>query len=734
MIDAQNRAAWSDKFMPGSDDGSSDGSEGFFTLAMMRGVMFRQRLILIGVTTVILVLGIIVTLMTKPIYQAEATVRVEPNGVQIVEGQDLAPDVSVNEINRFMNTQGSVIQSRSLAYQVVDDLKLYDNRDFLGKKYLDNRPVGLSDKQWLQTRRDTAAAIAQGGVSVTIPMDNRVIAISFHSPTPQIASLLANGYADAYVKEDLRRSLRSNEYARKYLQDQITEIGRKVQEAEMKANAYAKQNRIVGSPLTASSAKDESAGTAPTITVGNLTSVNETYTKLRSDRISAEQRWRAIAGIPASQLPEVQQNPTYQELLGERSKQLAKIAELRQRYGESYPQIRETRAQIATLDSQIAKIGNDIKNSARDAYLVALRQEQGIASELNKVADETLDEQDRRVRYNLLDREAGALRAQLAALLERFNQISAAANIDNGTVTKLDSAETPSVPSSPDLAKNLLVALVAGVGLAVGAAVLREAFDDRLRSSDDVERKLGTPLLGFTPHLSSDEMEDQIRDPFSALMEAYSSLRTSIDFAVPDNHRVLQITSSQPSEGKSLTSTVLARKYAQLGRQTLLIDADLRKPTISALFGSERKSAGFGEVLLGDVPLQSALLEGTPENLDVLPVGPLPLRPVELLSSTRFTDFLQRCRESYDLIIIDSSPVMGLADAPLIAQHVDGVVFIVEANRSHYGQAKAALRRLRTAGGKVAGAVLTKYRSAEAGYSYDYTYNYYSYGDKNSNE
>lgn len=730
MTDAQRRGSWSDQFLPGSEIQADGASGGLISLETVRGLLFRQRAILTGVVAATLVIGLIVTLLMRPQYQAAATVRVDPAGVQIVEGQNLAPEVAVNEIGRYMNTLGAVIKSKRMAYQVVDDLKLAENDAFLGDAFKEGRPNGTTEKQWMAARRDAAMSIAMGGVSVDIPGDSRLITISFRSFDPQTASVLANGYADAFVKDDLRRSMRANEYAREYVNEQIQKVGVRLQQAEIKANDYAKQNRIIGNTSApASSAQTSDAGSGAPINVGNLVSVNSTYTKARADRIAAEQRWRAIANVPAIQLPEVQQNATIQTIQTERSKLFARVAELRQRYGESYPQIREARAEMSALEAQMSRLANEIKNSARDQYEVALRQEQGMAAELNSVADQTLDEQDRRVRYNLLDREASALRAQLAALLERFNQLSAAANIDSGSITKLDNAEVPGAPSSPNLVKNMLAALALGVGLAVALAVLREAFDDRLRSSDDVERKLGTQLLGFTPHLSDEEITEQTRDPFSALMEAYSSLRTSIDFAVPNNNRVLQITSSQPSEGKSLTSMVLARKYAQLGRRTLLIDADLRKPTINYLFNAKRSSIGFAEVLLGDVEVEKALIEGTPENLDVLPVGSIPLSPVELLSSTRFSDFLARCRETYDLVIIDSSPVMGLADAPLISQHVDGVVFIVEANRSHYGQAKAALRRLRVAGAFIAGAVLTKYRSAEAGLAYDYVYNYYSYGN-----
>jgi len=697
----------------------------------IRGLLYRQRYVLVGVTAAVLLVGFVITLLMRPQYEAVATVQIDPVRTNIVEGQDVSPVIGANEIDRYMKTQGSVIKSRKLAFRVVDALNLAARDDLLHLK-ADSRPAGISDKQWLEQRRDMAASMIQGSVRVDIPIDNRVIQIAFRSPDPMFAAQIANGYADNYVLEDTRRSLETNAYALNYLKDQIQQVRDKLQVAEGTANAYAKANGIVGPSLLQSSTGDskDQSGAAPTITAANLASINETYTDARAKRIEAEQRWRAIANLSPMQLPEVQTNSAIQGLVSERSKAAAELSELRQRYGDSFPRIQELKAQIASLEGQVNRSATDIKNAIRDAYEVALRQEQGLSTELNKVSGDTLDEQDRRSQYNLLDREAGALRTQLAALLDRYNQISAAANINSGNVSKLDAATVPGGPVSPNLSRNLVIALVFGIALAVAVAILREAFDDRIRSTEDVERKLGLPLLGFTPDVPTEDIEAEAANPFSTLMEAYSSIRTSVDFAVPGNNRVLQVTSSQPAEGKSLTAAVLARKYAQLGRKTLLVDADLRKPSLARLFNAKRTDIGFAEVLLGDVDFHAALLKDTPENLDVLPVGAIPANPVDILSSQALEDFVDRVRKQYSLVIFDTPPTMGLADAPLLARIVDATVFIVEANRAHYGQAKTAIRRLRGATSHVAGVVLTKYRAADAGMAYDYQYQYYAYGNK----
>ncbi|MFM2371324.1 MAG: hypothetical protein RIS85_1057 [Pseudomonadota bacterium] len=723
---------WVDRYLPNTAAQSDEGSESFLSLAVLRGILYRQRHILIGIVALALVAGVVITLLTKPTYSASATVQIVPGGSQILEGQELDRDIGSNEVVRYMQTQSTIITSRRLAYRVVDSLKLTERKDFLGEELIAGKPQGVSDAEWKKSLREIAAGMVQGGASVDVPFDNQIITIHYRSGSPENAALIANALADNYVSEESRRVLELNTYAVDYVNTKIAEVRAKLQEAELKTNAYAKANSLVGDTESAPTEKGETAISAPAITVTNLASINSTYMQARAKRIEAEQRWKAIAGVPASQLPEVQQNPSIVAMVTDRSKAATEMAQLRQRYGDNFPRIQELKDQIAALDSQINRASSDIKNSIRNSFEVAMRQEQALSGEVNKVSGETLGEQDRRVRYNLLNRDATALRTQLASLLDRYNQLSAAANINTDSSRKLDAAMVPGGPVSPNLFKNLLVALIVGLGLALGITVLLETFDDKLRSADDVERKLGYPLLGYTPVVDDGDLPDQTADPFSPLMESYSSIRTAIDFAHPGQSRVLLVTSSEPSEGKSITTSVLGSKYAQLGRKTLLIEADLRKPTLARHFSPKAAEKGIAEVLLGDADLASVLIPSGFEHLDVLPAGRAKVNPVELLSSQAMLEFIERCRKEYALIIFDSPPVMGLADAPLIGRIVDGVVFIVEANRTHFGQTKAALRRLRGAGANVLGIVLTKYRAAEAGYSYDQHYRYYSYGEKNT--
>lgn len=713
---------WVDRYLPGELDEYQyqPAQPKMVDVDVLRGMLFRQRWLIAITIAAAIVLGVVVTMLMTPIYEAKASVVVSRDGNFIVEGQDLAPSMPSNEFDNFMETQGVVIQSRNLAYEVVDALNLVEDTPLALRDIEEARPDSMDDERWQSAKRDALASIIQSGVTANVPRGARVITINYESEDPQFATQVVNAYTDAYVRSDTKRSVEANKYAQEYLQEQIGQTRTKLQEAELAANDYARESGIVSQ----TTGED---GSGQTIRGANLVNINDTVTDLRSQRIRAEQRWRAVANIPAAQIPEVRNSAQVQRLQSERATLETQLNELRQRYSDEYPPVIQLQGQIAAVDQSIARASADIKASIRNEYLIAQRQESALAGELQSASNETLAEQDRMVQYTVLEREAQALRDQLASLLERFNSLNAAANVQSGVLTKLDSAIVPNSPVSPNLLRNLLIALLGGIGLAGGLAVIREVLDDKLRSLDEVEEKLGYPLLGHTPHVDEDEIENQEANQFSALMEAYSSIRSTIDFSLARDGAVVQLTSSQASEGKSTTSLILADLFARSGRKTLLVDADMRKPSIARLLHIERPQVGFVDVLAGRVDLKSALVEGTRDNLDILTLGPIPANPVELLSSYRLRDWIERYRQEYSLIIFDTSPVLGIADAPLVSRCVDSTIFIVEANSVNFGQVRTALRRIRSVGGNILGLVLTKYKAIQAGQSYDYQYRYYQY-------
>lgn len=702
-------------------------SGGLFNLASIRAFLWRQRYILMGVTALVFIAGLIYTLLLPPTYAATASVRIEIPSSYLIQGQEVTDPTVPPDSTRFIRGVVSVLNSRNMALRVVDELGLQDNPDVVGEAF-----EGPQNESTEELRRQVAASMLMSSLNVGIPMNTDILLVTFESGDPVIAARVANAYVDTYMEDTARQGAGTNTYSISYLEEQIQEVRGRLVEAERTALAYARANSIVSDPISAPAPFDPSVGATgntSSVTVGNLASVNQTYTAARAQRIAAEALWRAAANVPATQLPSVQQNATIQGLRGRQMALETSRSDLQTRYREDYPQIRELNAQIEEIDQQIVDASEQIKDAIRDNYQIALRQEEALGQELDRVSGATLDEQDRRVQYNILDRDAQALRAQLAALLSRYNEITSAANLETENLSWLDRALVPDAPSSPNLLVNLLISFLLGAALATAIAVLREVFDDRVRTADEMERRLNLPALGRTPYVT-EEIPEEIEDPFSPISEAYASIRATLDHAVRRDHPVIQVTSSEAGEGKTTSAVALARKYASTGRKVLLVDLDLRRPGLSKMFGDGATESGVVDVLYSRVPLERALLPNAIENLDVLPVGATPDNPVEVMSSGLIAEFIERYRRQYDVLILDSSPVMGIADAPLLSRHADAVAFVVEANRAQISKAKVALRRLGDMNANVVGLILTKFRALEAGENSNYEQHYYSYNSR----
>lgn len=721
----EGQGTWLDAYMPDRQLVSQQPGGQLINIAVIRGVLFRQRWFIAGVLFAALALGVMATLLATPMYRADAKVSVKPYGDYIVEGQ-AQQSVPSNLVYDYLSTLVEVLKSRQIARVVVDDLNLGERNDLLGKNVDEGRAPGMTDEAWLENKREMAVSILTGSIVVDQPEANWVIDIGYQSENPVLAAEIANGYAEAFVSSDTRTSVESNQYALEYLKEQIELTRVRLESAERESNDYARSRSIIVQPV--SGEDEENASGAATLTSAKLASINQQFIEVRAARIAAEQRWRALQALPASQLPEVQSSPALQDLLADLTAKRAQLAELRQRYNDDFPQIASLRVQIETINAQLERSSADIKAALRNQLTVARNQEQALQQELDQLTGATLGEQDEKVELSVLDRETQALRDQLKILLDRYNEVTSAANVKPGTLQKLDAATVPSAPYSPNLLRNLTLALALGIALAAGLAVLRETFDDRIRSLEDVEDKLGLPFLGHTPYVAERDLSIEGSNRFSTLMEAYSSIRAAVDFSLPRSSNVIQLTSSQAGEGKSTTSVILAEMFASFGRRTLLIDADLRRPSVARLLDIERPKVGLVEVVLGHVELEAAIVRGVHDNLDILPMGEIPPNPTEILASKEFRQFIERCRGEYSLVVFDSCPVMGLADAPMLSNLVDATIFVLEANTLPFSRARAAVRRLNAAGAKTIGAVLTKYRALEAGQAYNYEYAYYQYG------
>jgi capsular exopolysaccharide synthesis family protein len=384
---------------------------------------------------------------------------------------------------------------------------------------------------------------------------------------------------------------------------------------------------------------------------------------------------------------------------------------------------------VDELNDQIKTLANDIKSSIHDQYLTAVDQEQSLENQVAQLKGATLAEQDRSVRYNILAREADTNRTLYDGLLQRYKEVSAESGVTTNNISIIDRADAPIEPSSPNLLLNLVLSLLAGGAIAAGVVFIREQMDDAIRAPEDIERKLALPVLGVVPVLEGDQdVAEALEAPRSAFAEAYHALRGSLLYSTVDGlPRTLLVTSAQASEGKSTTSYAIASDIAKLGKRVILVDLDLRRPSLHRMLKLDN-DMGVSSLLTHQTDLRAVIRPTEHDNLSFMSSGPIPPSPTDLLGGPTLPDMLAKLGETFDMVICDGPPVLGLADAPLIAALTDATMFVVQSNRGHRGATKTAVRRLQNVHSNLIGAVLTKFDARKVGYGHTYGYDYYDYG------
>nr|WP_247713027.1 polysaccharide biosynthesis tyrosine autokinase [Qipengyuania intermedia] len=692
----------------------------------------RRNIVAIAIILAVFIgLGILATILMKPEYIGTSRILIEQQEDQIIEGSDArAAAASYMDADRFLQTQADIVTSRALAVQVVDREGLAESPAFFeaqGVEYPVEEDIDVYDTTLSieELRAEIAADVVSENLVVTLPPDSRIVSVSFFSGDPVLAARIANAFAESFIEGNLARKFDSSSYAREFLAQQLQDARSKLEQSERDLNQFS---RAAGLIRVAGQGVNADQETTLSITNNSLVQLNDVAAQATAQRVSAEQQWRNIANVPLLNIPEVLQNLAVQRLVEQRSAAEANLAQLSSRYLDDHPNVLAAKAQVDKLDAQIQALAQSIKNSIRLQYESARDRENSIVNQVDTLRADALDEQDRGVQYNVLKRVAETDRALYNTLLTRFNELNATAGATSNNVSLIDAAEPPREPASPRPLINLLAALLCGLVFAGGFVFFREQLDDAMRNPDDVEKKLGLPLLGLIPQVDQDEMKEELQDPKSPISEAYSALLTNIRYSsgngIPET---IVVTSSVASEGKTTTSFKLATDIADLGRRTLLIDADLRRPTMHRR-EEVGKHDGFTAVLAGELPLEKAILKSGNANLDLMTALPMPPDPVALLSSESFLKVVDTLRSQYDCVVFDAPPLLGLADATTLAAHVDAVVLAIDSQRGKGGGTRSAVRRLQMVGANIIGVVLTKFDARHSGSAYAYYgSSYYAY-------
>lgn len=701
-----------DRYSP-VDDGSRGVRQAYsptLDFATLLRIAREWRWLILSAVALGLALAILFTLLATPLYRASVTLEVNPPTVEVMdeESRDGAATPSSWEL---IATQVALLESRSLAERAAQELNLANNPDF------------IEQEGDASSRLQAAISKVHSGLTVEPPKEGRVISFNYVSESPQLAAQIANAIAEAFINTNLQRRYESSTYARNFLERQIARTRSDLERSERQLVAYAQSQGIIN---TSTGEDGSPSGDAASLQGASLIALNQALADATARRIAAEGAYRQARATGTT----AEVNESTQALRQSKAALEGEYQEKRAMMKPEHPEMVSLRSRINELERQIARETSNVAsgraNSALAEYRAALSAERALQARVAALKGDVLDLRGRSIQYTILQRDVDTNRALYDALLQRYKEIGVAGGIGTAPVSIVDRAQVPGTPYKPNPLLNILLGL--GLGLVAGmlAAVGLEFLNDTIKTRADVRNKLGIACLGAIPkRAGKEDFLGNLKDPASAISEAYStvvaSLRFSTERGVP---KTILVTSARPSEGKSSSALALAQNFARRGQSVLLVDGDLRKPA----FKAASKNQGLTKLLTTEEPLSEHVASTQFDNLWLLPSGPLPPNPADLLSTGRFRFLMREAAAQFDVVVIDAPPVIGLADSPLLASACNDVMFVVESGKTRTAAATEAIERLRAAGAHILGATLTKSTEEVSTYGYGYGYGTYKYG------
>ncbi|MBL0915389.1 MAG: polysaccharide biosynthesis tyrosine autokinase [Sphingopyxis sp.] len=578
-----------------------------------------------------------------------------------------------------------------------------------------------------RAREQQAVGLLLAHIAVEPVRGSALIDVKYSSASPRVSALVSNAWTQQFIVASMDRRFASTLDARRFLEGRLEELRVRLEKSERDAVNFAAEKGIV--PINRN--VDESGRTTvqSTLVGMDISLLNSELARATADRVAAESR---LNNAGRGSTTEAINSATLASMRARRADAAGDYAKMLVQFEPNYPPARALKEQVDTLDRAISQEEGRIAGTRSGQYREALQRENELRAKVEGLKGRLNSQSRDSIQYNIYLREADTNRQLYESLLQRYKEIGVAGVAANN-IAIVDVAQEPGSPSSPVLAINLALALLAGIGLAALATLALNQIDEGLRNPTDVNRALQLPLLGSVPDVGDESVLDELKDPKSATSEAYFSIQSNIAFSTDHGvPRSLMVTSTRPAEGKSTSSFAIATILARTGRRVLLIDADMRSPSLAGFVGLNN-NRGLSNYLAGDDDWQQLVSPGGMGGAAYMVAGPNPPSAAELLSSERLTQLIRVLGDSYDHVVIDSPPILGLADAPLLSRAVEGVVFVVESDGVPVRGIRSALSRLHSAKARIFGVVLTKLSTRSAGYGYGCGYGY-GYGSDETEE
>jgi succinoglycan biosynthesis transport protein ExoP len=724
-----------------------------FDLRELLLMLRRRRAVILGCITVITLLAVMLVFELKPKYTAETSLLLDSRKTNIIDLQavmgGLQPEAAA------IRSEVDVLRSRQLIAKVIEKLGLAGNPDF-NTALRDEEDLLDTLARW---RRNAALWLTAAGIGpaekpvvltpaemqqqtlmllidklldhLVIGNDSRsyTIKMSYTADDPALAARIVNAIANAYLDDQLEAKFEATKRANSWLSSRVDDLRAQVNAAEQAVQAYREKNKLTVA---------DSRGT--TVSTQQLGELNSQLILASADRAQKEARLRqfqdsAKTSTIDANTPEVMASPLISQLRSQETEVLRKEADLSAHFGDRYPALINVRAELRDVRRQITQEINKIVGNLAQEVQVARIREQSLQQNLGDLQKRASQSNDAGVKLNELQREAQASRTLYESFLSRFKETSQEEDIQQPDARIIAIADVPLDPSFPNKKLFIALALLGSSLIGVLAAILSERLDNGFRSAEQIEHLAGVSGLGMVPvipgrsGLSPRAEEFVLRKPTSAFAESIRSLRTAILYSHVDKPpRALLVTSAVPEEGKSVISVSLARSAAKAGQKVLLIDADLRRPKISKML-KIKNEATLAELFAGEKTTEQVINHDPESGLDFICGRAGMPNPQDLLGSQHMRDFVRAMSQHYDLVILDSPPVLAASDSLVLSRIVDATIFVVRWERTPRQVVLGSLKQLQGVGGTVAGVVLSRVnvkKHARFGYG-DHGYYYGTY-------
>ncbi|WP_312168664.1 GumC family protein [Stutzerimonas kunmingensis] len=703
---------------------------------------------IISLVLVVTMVAILAVLAITPIYRAAATLLIEQKGTKVVSIEQVyGLDGAGSE---YLQTQFELLKSRALAERVVRQLNLTTHPEFdprqqpeplidisgllanfnFSKMVPATMPGDLEDPEVL-TEADIFDQVTlefMERTTIEPQGKSQLVKVQVDMADAHTAAIAANALANGFIESQLEATMDMSMTATNWMNSRLGELRTKLKDSEDRLQAFREAENLV-----------DVDGVA-TISAAELTLTGDRMIDARRQRAEAESQYRQVQAMRGggwerlATIPAVLGHPLIQQFKAEQAKAQAKVEELSKRYGPRHPAMTGAQSELSAASGSLRGQVEQIVAGIERNYQLAMANENSLQASFNANKSQIQDISRKEFQLRELQREVDGNRALYDTFMTRLKETAATADLESANARVVDPATVPSDPIKPKKALIVAIAALLALFAGVGLTLLLDALNNTFKSTEEIENRLNIPVLGILPQLKMQERSELARmftsDKDKSFSESIRTIRTGVVLSGIDHpHKVMVITSSIPGEGKSTVSVNLAFALGQMER-VLLIDADLRRPTLAKSFGFPVGTPGLANLIAGTARLEECIQHV--DGIDMLSAGTVPPNPLELLSSPRFAKALEVLKNKYDRVIIDSPPTQAVSDAIVLSTFADSLLYVVKSASTHIPLVEKGVGQLLQNNAPIKGVVLNQVDIKKAkryGYSYGGYYDYYGYSN-----